>query len=56
MVNNVCSICLMEFEEDHMCIILPGCGHCFNDECIEEWLNTKSTCPYCRHNIRLDVI
>jgi hypothetical protein len=55
-VSSTCSICLMEFERDNSCIILPGCEHCFHHECIEGWIQNHSTCPYCRNNIRLSLI
>lgn len=55
-VNNACSICLQEFEPEEQCVLVPSCQHCFHDECLAEWLSTKSTCPYCRHNIQLDIL
>jgi hypothetical protein len=55
-VNNACSICLLEFERGDQCVVVPSCQHCFHEECIGEWLGTKSTCPYCRHNIQLDIV
>jgi hypothetical protein len=55
-VSGTCSICLMEFERDNLCILLPGCMHCFHQECIEGWIQNHSTCPYCRNNLRLSLI
>ena len=51
-----CSICLVEFDEEGDAIMLPGCKHCFHEECIRNWLENKATCPYCRNNIRLSLI
>lgn len=28
-----------------------SCGHCYHEKCIYSWLNYKSDCPICRHNI-----
>lgn len=56
-VENVeCPICLGVFEGEQMCIRLPGCRHVFHAECIDEWLVEKSNCPYCRSNIRLEML
>lgn len=56
MVSHDCSICLSNFEVEDPCVILPGCEHCFHFTCIEEWLKTNSSCPYCRRNIRLGIM
>lgn len=55
-VSVECSVCLMNFEPDNICIVLPGCEHCFHQTCIEEWLSNKSSCPNCRNNIRLGML
>jgi len=51
-----CSVCLSNFEPAHICIVLPGCEHCYHQPCIEEWLSNKSSCPNCRNNIRLGMM
>jgi hypothetical protein len=37
-------------------VLQAGCGneegHCFHRHCIEQWLETKSSCPICRTSIR----
>ncbi|KAJ8436817.1 hypothetical protein Cgig2_032045 [Carnegiea gigantea] len=43
-----CAVCLSVFEEDETLRLLPKCDHVFHVECVEKWLATRSTCPYCR--------
>jgi PHP family Zn ribbon phosphoesterase len=51
--NLVCSICLenLDFQIKNSTIETP-CNHCFHNNCLEQWLNNHSTCPYCRFSIR----
>ena len=43
-----CTICLEEFQNDDMNIILH-CNHHFHSECVKEWLSKHSyKCPICR--------
>ena len=28
------------------------CGHCFHDQCIQQWFTMNARCPVCRHDIR----
>jgi len=44
---DTCSICLTDFQTDELCTFLP-CLHFFHPPCIQPWLATHSTCPYCR--------
>ncbi|XP_051126320.1 RING-H2 finger protein ATL18-like [Andrographis paniculata] len=47
--EQICSICLAEFERADMVSKLPRCGHVFHTECIEKWLDRcHFTCPLCR--------
>ena len=49
--NKCCEICLVDFMENSNNMVgspNPKCSHVFHDECILEWLQTKSTCPCCR--------
>ncbi|KZV16142.1 RING/U-box superfamily protein [Dorcoceras hygrometricum] len=47
--EQMCSICLMEFEKDDLVNELPGCGHVFHVDCMEKWLDRfQFTCPLCR--------
>ena len=52
--NNVCSICLSEYQHDELIFIIPGCRHLFHENCIKDWLRTLAVCPYCRRNVRSD--
>ena len=43
-----CTICLEDFQEDDMNIILH-CNHHFHSDCVKEWLSKHSyKCPICR--------
>ncbi|PIN12759.1 Anaphase-promoting complex (APC), subunit 11 [Handroanthus impetiginosus] len=47
--DEMCSICLMEFEKEDMVNKLPICGHLFHMDCLEKWLDRcQFTCPLCR--------
>ncbi|XP_031110532.1 RING-H2 finger protein ATL63-like [Ipomoea triloba] len=43
-----CSICLSWFGNGDVVRKLPKCGHAFHAECIEMWLFSHSSCPFCR--------
>ncbi|XP_022762435.1 RING-H2 finger protein ATL18-like [Durio zibethinus] len=48
-VEEVCSICLVEFEKEDVVSQLHKCGHLFHMNCIEKWLDRDQfTCPLCR--------
>ncbi|KAL3850890.1 hypothetical protein ACJIZ3_012772 [Penstemon smallii] len=54
--EEMCSICLMEFEKEDFVNKLPRCGHVFHMECMEKWLDTcKFTCPICRSSLMFNV-
>jgi len=42
-----CLVCQFGYEEGECLRRLP-CGHCFHRDCIDQWLQTKDFCPYCR--------
>lgn len=47
--KEMCSVCLMDFEEDDLVNKLPRCRHVFHVECMEKWLDRcQLTCPLCR--------
>lgn len=45
--NDNCHICLSEIKKK----VLLNCGHSFCENCIDEWLKKKYTCPICRKKI-----
>lgn len=49
-IEDVCSICLDQFEEGTKVIILP-CKHAFHPDCLSPWLKIHSECPSCRHKL-----
>jgi hypothetical protein len=42
-----CVICLDTAKRGDTIRPLP-CGHAFHQQCVDNWLQTNSTCPYCR--------
>ena len=49
-INEECSICLSNFENNDNIIILP-CLHFFHDECIMDWLKKQTVCPLDKQNL-----
>jgi hypothetical protein len=51
----MCSICLDDENKNKM--VETPCHHFFHKECLDVWLkaDTKSSCPYCRQEIKLTV-
>ncbi|KAI5061749.1 hypothetical protein GOP47_0024254 [Adiantum capillus-veneris] len=43
-----CAVCLVEFQDDDACRLLPKCNHSFHTECIDKWFVSNTTCPMCR--------
>jgi len=51
-LNNKCPITMHNFKNDDIITKLP-CNHLFDSDAIEEWvLNSKATCPVCRHQLK----
>ena len=44
-----CPICLDTLESND--IVNISCGHNFHQSCIEKWINTNLSCPYCRKDL-----
>lgn len=50
-INNICPITSLEFEENQNIISLP-CNHYFDPESINKWLREeKAECPVCRFKL-----
>ena len=45
-----CLVCQFTYEQGDVLRRLP-CGHCFHKDCVDQWLQTKDCCAYCRQCI-----
>lgn len=45
-----CLVCQFTYEKGDELRRLP-CGHCFHKDCVDQWLQTKDCCAYCRQCI-----
>lgn len=48
-LDSTCAICLYEFAAGDRVRLLPKCNHGFHVRCIDQWLNSHSSCPTCRN-------
>ncbi|XP_074580902.1 RING-H2 finger protein ATL80-like [Curcuma longa] len=46
--TETCAICLAEYEVADVLRRLPACGHVFHVECVDRWLRSHGSCPFCR--------
>ncbi|GAB4844231.1 hypothetical protein Ancab_037596 [Ancistrocladus abbreviatus] len=46
-----CVVCLYEVAAGEKLRKLPRCSHCFHVDCIDAWLQCRSTCPLCRNQV-----
>ena len=49
-VDPKCVICQYDFCEGELVCTLP-CKHKFHTECVEQWLQVRNECPFCKHEI-----
>ena len=50
--DDVCSICLCEYEEGNKCVRLQ-CSHIYHEECISTWTTNHVRCPLCNLNLEI---
>ncbi|KAK8616650.1 hypothetical protein V6N13_116620 [Hibiscus sabdariffa] len=48
--DNICPICLCEYEPKETLRSIPDCDHYFHADCIDEWLKMTASCPLCRNS------
>ncbi|CAO2838655.1 unnamed protein product [Amaranthus hypochondriacus] len=46
--DNTCPICLCDYYQNDVLMVLPECKHRFHRDCLIEWLKLNATCPVCR--------
>ncbi|KAK9050756.1 hypothetical protein SSX86_030274 [Deinandra increscens subsp. villosa] len=51
-----CAICLHDADRGQRYRRLPQCHHCFHVDCIDTWLQSRSTCPLCRSQIPVHLL
>ncbi|KAL4560329.1 hypothetical protein LXL04_032479 [Taraxacum kok-saghyz] len=51
-----CVVCLSKFEDSEVLRLLPKCRHAFHMNCIDQWLESHSSCPLCRYKFDLSDI
>ncbi|KAE9589286.1 putative transcription factor C2H2 family [Lupinus albus] len=50
--EEICSICLVDFEGEDAVSKIKRCGHVFHVNCIQQWLHlTQYSCPLCRSSL-----
>ena len=49
--SHVCSICLVPIESGSIASKLEPCGHIYDLECIQTWLEQNKTCPLCLQEV-----
>ncbi|KAH1127988.1 hypothetical protein GLYMA_06G284600v4 [Glycine max] len=47
-----CAVCLSALEGEEKAKLLPNCNHFFHVDCIDTWLDSHSTCPLCRAEVK----
>ncbi|XP_058213772.1 putative RING-H2 finger protein ATL12 [Rhododendron vialii] len=49
-----CAVCLSKFEDVEVLRLLPKCKHAFHINCVDQWLESHSSCPLCRQRISVE--
>ena len=47
-----CSICREDFEGRDIVRKINSCGHVFHMNCLDTWLESHTSCPICRVDLR----
>ena len=47
-----CPICYEKFKVDNLIRLLPNCKHIFHRNCIDQWLEIRGMCPFCKESVR----
>ena len=48
----MCTICLEQIDDPDGCLAMPCAKqHVFHKACLLKWLDTRNTCPICRHSM-----
>jgi hypothetical protein len=47
-----CPICLAQFREGEMGVLLPGCGHLGHEGCARRWFREDDRCFVCRERLK----
>ena len=50
--ENSCCICQENFQDTDIVRKINSCGHVFHLNCLDTWLESHTSCPVCRHDIR----
>lgn len=53
--TELCAVCNDEvFNNEHKTVKQLPCGHMYHGICITPWLDSRNTCPVCRHELPTD--
>lgn len=48
--DDLCAICLSEYQPKETLRTIPECAHYFHAHCIDQWLKKNASCPLCRNH------
>ena len=48
--DNVCTICLGEYEDGEKLVKLP-CNHIYHEDCVSSWTSNHTRCPLCNFDL-----